>query len=123
MSVQNRADSPTVQITTNRNRLKVYDKKSQLPKVYLNNNSHFEFEFFNPTQERIGIIIYLNNKCINTGRMLIIRPGDRGFLERYLTDGDAKKFLFDTYVVTNKLRKLLKKTDILKLNFIKNKNI
>jgi len=121
-SVQHHADMPTVQITSNRNRLKVYDKKTQLPKVYLKGKSHFEFEFFNPLQEKVGITIYLNNKCINEGRMLIIRPGDHGFLERYLHDGDARKFLFDTYAVNDgneQVKKAIEKNGHIRIDFFK----
>lgn len=112
---------PELFITSNHNRLKSYDKKSKIPKVYLPGKQHFEFEFFNPLQERIGMKIYINGSCINENQLIIINPGQRGFLERYL-DADAKKFLFDTYMVngTNEsVQKAIEKNGLIKVEFFK----
>lgn len=112
---------PTVQVTCNRNRLKIYDKDTKNQKVYLRGGSHFELEFFNPLQERIGLKIYINGNHINDGRMLIINPGQRGFLERYLDDS-ARKFLFDTYTVNGdneQVKKAIEKNGLIKVEFFK----
>lgn len=85
---------PSVWVTKNRNRLKRYDGNN----YYLNNKDEFELEIFNPTKDNILAKILLNDKLISeTG--LIIRPGQRVYLERYLDDN--KKFLFETYTVEN----------------------
>lgn len=63
--------------------------------VYLNNGDEFEIELFNPTQNKVLAKIEMNGKSIGNG--IILRPGERIFLERYLDE--AKKFLFETYVV------------------------
>ena len=69
--------------------------KQQIDTVYLNNGDEFEIELYNPTQNKVLAKIEMNGNSIGNG--IILRPGERIFLERYLNE--AKKFLFDTYVV------------------------
>jgi hypothetical protein len=69
--------------------------KQHTDTVYLNNGDEFEIELFNPTQNKVLSKIEMNGKSIGNG--IILRPGERVFLERYLDE--AKKFLFETYVV------------------------
>ena len=69
--------------------------KQHIDTVYLNNGDEFEIELFNPTQNKVLAKIEMNGKSIGNG--IILRPGERVFLERYLDE--AKKFLFETYVV------------------------
>ena len=69
--------------------------KQQIDTVYLNNGDEFEIELFNPTQNKVLAKIEMNGNSIGNG--IILRPGERVFLERYLDE--AKKFLFETYVV------------------------
>jgi hypothetical protein len=64
--------------------------------VYLNNNEEFELEIFNPLQNKIKASITINNTHIGD---VVIRPGQRAFLERFLKEN--KKFLFQTYLVEN----------------------
>jgi hypothetical protein len=77
-------------ITKGKQRLKQFTNT-----VYLKNGDEFEIELFNPTQNKVLAKIELNGKSIGSG--IILRPGERVFLERYLDE--AKKFLFETYVV------------------------
>jgi hypothetical protein len=77
-------------ITKSKQRLKQHTDT-----VYLNNGDEFEIELFNPTQNKVLAKIEMNGKSIGNG--IILRPGERIFLERYLDE--AKKFLFETYVV------------------------
>jgi hypothetical protein len=77
-------------ITKGKQRLKQHTNT-----VYLNNGDEFEIELFNPTQNKVLAKIEMNGK--STGSGIILRPGERIFLERYLDE--AKKFLFETYVV------------------------
>ena len=63
--------------------------------VYLNNGDEFEIELFNPTQKKVLAKININGNIIGSG--IILRPGERVFLERYLDV--AKKFKFETYMV------------------------
>jgi predicted nucleic acid-binding Zn ribbon protein len=69
--------------------------KQHIDTVYLNNGDEFEIELYNPTQNKVLAKIEMNGKPIGNG--IILRPGERVFLERYLDE--AKKFLFETYVV------------------------
>jgi hypothetical protein len=77
-------------ITKSKQRLKQHTDT-----VYLNNGDEFEIELFNPTQNKVLSKIEINGISIGSG--IILRPGERVFLERYLDE--AKKFLFETYVV------------------------
>ena len=69
--------------------------KQHVDTVYLNNGDEFEIELYNPTQNKVLAKIELNGNSIGSG--IILRPGERVFLERYLNE--AKKFLFETYTV------------------------
>ena len=69
--------------------------KQHIDTVYLNNGDEFEIELFNPTNNKVLAKIEMNGNSIGNG--IILRPGERVFLERYLDE--AKKFLFETYVV------------------------
>lgn len=69
--------------------------KQHIDTVYMNNGDEFEIELFNPTQQKVLAKIELNGKSIGSG--IIVRPGERVFLERYFDE--ARKFLFETYVV------------------------
>jgi hypothetical protein len=69
--------------------------KQHIDTVYLNNGDEFEIELYNPTQNKVLAKIEMNGNSIGNG--IILRPGERVFLERYLDE--AKKFLFETYVV------------------------
>lgn len=84
------ATAPTVYVTKNRQRIKQYNNS-----VYLNNGDEFELEFFNPTTGKVLAKIELDGKSIGSG--IVLRPGERVFLERYLNE--ARKFLFETYKV------------------------
>lgn len=84
--------APSAFITKGRQRLKQYKDNT----VYLNNGDEFEIELFNPTTQKILAVIDLNGNTIgNSG--IVLRPGERVFLERYLDI--SKKFLFETYTV------------------------
>lgn len=72
--------------------------KQHVDTVYLNNGDEFEIELYNPTQNKVLAKIEMNGNSIGNG--IILRPGERVFLERYLNE--AKKFLFETYTVDGK---------------------
>lgn len=88
---------PTANIAVSKSRVKLYTNKGQMPTYYLQKGQEFQIELFNPTTDDILAKIYLNNKIISQGG-LVLRPGQRVFLERFL-DTNAK-FLFDTYEVS-----------------------
>ena len=88
---------PTAHIAINKSRVKIYNN-TDIPTVYLQKGQEFSIELFNPTTSVILCEIHLNNKRISQGG-LVLNPGQRVFLDRYLDI--AKKFLFDTYDVAN----------------------
>jgi hypothetical protein len=82
---------PTAFVTKGRQRVKQYNNDT----VYLNNGDEFEIELFNPTTNKVLAKIELNGVSMGSG--IVLRPGERVFLERYLNE--AKKFLFEIYEV------------------------
>jgi hypothetical protein len=89
---------PTANLAVNKSRVKLYNKQGDLPTYYLQKGQEFQIELFNPTIESILAKITLNGNVISQGG-LVLNPGQRVFLDRYLDV--AKKFLFDTYEVAN----------------------
>jgi hypothetical protein len=83
---------PTAHITKKKSRLKIYNGNT----VFLNDKDNFEFEIHNPTQKSVLCKIKLNGEYISTSGV-VIRPGQRVFLERFLDTNN--KFEFSTYEV------------------------
>jgi len=108
---------PTVNVAINKSRLKSYSKNGK-PTYYLANNQEFSLEVFNPTSENISARISLNGKNIGQGG-LVLRPGERVFLDRYIDV--SKKFRFETYEVdnTSEIRKVIENNGNLKVTFHK----
>jgi hypothetical protein len=90
LSVWTGSSAPQSFITKGKHRL-----KQHIDTVYLNNGDEFEVELYNPTSTKVLAKIEMNGNSIGAG--IILRPGERVFLERYLDE--AKKFLFETYEV------------------------
>lgn len=88
---------PTANIAVNKSRLKVYNNAGSMPTYYLQKGQEFMIELANPTTDVVLAKVILNGKAISQGG-LVLNPGQRVFLERYLDV--AKKFLFDTYEVS-----------------------
>lgn len=107
---------PMAHIAINKSRLKQYNSKSDLPVYYLQKSSEFQIELFNPTTDTILAVISLNNKKISQGG-LVLRPGERVFLDRYLDV--PKKFKFETYEVdnTNEVKKAIEENGDFKVEF------
>lgn len=112
---------PTANIAINKSRLKLY--KGDVPTYYLSKGQEFQIELFNPTKDTILAKIHLNSKPITQGG-LVLRPGERVFLDRYIDV--AKKFLFDTYEVSGKndeVKKAIEDNGNFKVDFYKEKEI
>lgn len=80
-----------------KNLIKEYKNSNSERTVYLNNGTEFQIYLKNPYQTHTGIKISVNNKPI--GNMLVLRPGQSFWLDRFLNEN--KKFLFSTYNVEN----------------------
>jgi hypothetical protein len=106
----------------NKSRLKVYNNTGDLPTYYLQKGQEFQIELFNPTRDVILAKIILNGNPISQGG-LVLNPGQRVFLDRYLDV--AKKFLFDTYEVSGseEVRKAIEKNGDFKVEFYKERVI
>jgi hypothetical protein len=109
---------PTAMIAVNKSRLKVYNNTGDMPTYYLQKGQEFQIELFNPTTDVILAKIILNGNAISQGG-LVLNPGQRVFLDRYLDV--AKKFLFDTYEVSNseEVKKAIENNGDLKVEFYK----
>lgn len=79
-------------IAVDKNRLKEYGDG----KVYLRDGTNFQVELFNGERDTFGAVLELNGKAISDSK-LVLRPGERIFLDRYIDD--QVKFLFETYEV------------------------
>jgi len=88
---QQRQTEPVAYVTNGRQRLKQHTNNS----VYLNNGNEFELELFNPTTFKVLAKIHLNGNSIGAG--IVLQPGQRAFIERYLDS--PNKFKFNTYEV------------------------
>lgn len=89
--------TPSAHVCINKSRMKIYNKES-FPTYYLSSGTEFSLELANPTTDVVLAKITLNGKLISQGG-LVLNPGQRIYLDRYLDV--AKKFLFDTYEVSN----------------------
>lgn len=108
---------PTAYLAVNKGRVKLYNKEGEMPTYYLQGGQEFQIELFNPTQNTILAKIILNGKPISQGG-LVLRPGVRVFLDRYLDV--AKKFLFDTYEVSgtnDEVKEAIEKNGDFKVEF------
>jgi DNA-directed RNA polymerase subunit M/transcription elongation factor TFIIS len=85
------SDKPCAYITKGRQRIKQFGQN-----VYLKNGSEFEIELYNPSRQTVLSKIKINGEFINGGG-IILKPGERVFLERYIDD--PRKFKFETYTV------------------------
>ena len=92
MNYATQVGKPTAHITKKKSRLKVYNGHL----VFLNDKDNFEFELHNPKQKSVLVKIKLNGEYISTSG-IVLKPGQRVFLERFLDSNN--KFEFSTYKV------------------------
>ena len=74
---------------------KEYSTSSYSRVVYLENGQEFQIQLFNPHNFTIGAEIFINGERLSN--YLVLKPGERIWLERYLDIN--KKFKFSTYEV------------------------
>lgn len=82
-------------IAVNKSLLKEYSSSKYSRVVYLNDGDEFQIQLFNPEKHVIAAKIHLNGEELSD--MLVLRPGERIWLERYLDQ--ARKFKFSTYEI------------------------
>lgn len=114
--MENDVKNPTARIALSKNVLKVYDVDN-VETVFLKDGSEFEIELFNPTKNPVLCTIGTNGS--NPGEKgLVLNPGQRYFLDRYLTDN--KKFKFSTYEVSRnseEVDKAIEDNGVVTVNF------
>jgi len=107
---------PSAIVTVNGSEKKIYDNNQ----IFLNSNDNFEFRFFNPLQEVIGVEIIINGVQKQTSKLLL-NPGEDVTLDRFLDNN--KKMIFSTYFVEKNeaSKNAIKKNGKIKFNFYKEK--
>jgi hypothetical protein len=96
MKIKKINEKPCAFITNPKDRGRKSIKKDS--KVYLEDGQNFEIELFNPLQESVLAEIKVNRKSVSPSG-LILRPGERFYLDCFVDD--KKKFVFKTYEVEN----------------------
>lgn len=84
---------PTVHITAGKSRVKLFGNN-----VYMPDNTDFEIELFNPSNETLGVKFKMNGQYISEN-MLVLYPGKHMFLDRYLNEN--RKFKYITYEIND----------------------
>ena len=108
-----------VKIAVNKSLLKEFLVNSQRT-VYMNNGSEFQIQIFNPYTYSISASISING--VDMPNQLVIKPGQRIWLERYLNE--ARKFLFETYEVNGESKQVenaIKYNGVIEIKFYKEK--
>ena len=82
-------------LAKNKSLLKEYKTSFCDRTVYLNDGDEFQFQLFNPEREEIAVRISIESSQLSHD--IVLRPGERIWIERY-TD-TPKKFKFSTYYV------------------------
>ena len=90
----NSSFKPEAWVATQKNRQKIYKGK----KVYLEDGQEFEIELHNPTKSVYLAKVRINGNLISS-RGIILQPGQRVFLERFIDDN--RKLVYETYEVEN----------------------
>lgn len=110
---------PTAKIAVQKSVLRVYKVDNQST-VYLKDGTEFQIELFNPLQETILCKFKCNGKSLN-GEGLILYPGQRVFLERYLDNNSKLKF--ETYKVedTAEVNNAITKNGLIEVEFFHEK--
>lgn len=91
-------------------------------KVYLKDGQNFEIELFNPLKESVLSEIKVNGKSVSsTG--LVLRPGERFYLDCFIDD--KKKFVFKTYMVenTNEVKEAISNNGLIEIFFYKEETL
>ena len=123
-AINNLRNQDFLKLAVNKSILKEYQTAKSNRTVYLKNGTEFQLQLFNPLTFTICADIYINDEKIPNS--LVIKPGQRVWLERYLDR--AKKFLYETYEVENgnvAVEAAIKNNGLIKVKFYKediNKN-
>lgn len=117
----NNNDDKLAKVAVNKSLLKEFHNSQDERIVYLNDGQEFQIQIFNPYQYIIGVCFSFNSDNINKSKLLVLKPGERVWLERYLDS--SNKFVFSTYEVgaSKEVKKAIEKNGILNIYFYKEK--
>ena len=102
---------PTAHISVGKNRV----RKGR--EVYLKNDTEFEIELYNPTDQLVCAKIWINGIQMQGGA-LVLNPAQRYHLDRYLDE--PKKFKFSTYKVSGsqeEIEQAIKNNGLIQVKF------
>jgi len=113
--VKSETESPQAWIAIKRNRQKIYNRQGKT-QVYLKDGQEFQIELFNPTQTRYLVKFKINGNY-QADRGLILNPGQRYFLDRFIDDD--RKLAFSTYEIEDSkaAKKAIEKNGLLEVEF------
>jgi hypothetical protein len=113
--VKSETESPQAWIAIKRNRQKIYNGQGKT-QVYLKDGQEFQVELFNPTQTRYLAKIKINGSY-QSDRGLILNPGQRYFLDRFIDED--RKLAFSTYGIEDSKasKKAIEKNGLLEVEF------
>ena len=113
--VKSETEFPQAWIAIKRNRQKIYNRQGKT-QVYLKDGQEFQIELFNPTQTRYLVKFKINGNY-QADRGLILNPGQRYFLDRFIDDD--KKLEFSTYEIEDSkaAKKAIEKNGLLEVEF------
>lgn len=103
-----------VKIAMNKSLLKEFNRNNERV-VYLEDGDEFQIQIFNDQTTEIGAKIFVNGEQI-ANSFLVIRPGERVWLDRYFDKN--RKFKFSTYEVNGNsetVKKAIKKNGIIEV--------
>ena len=107
-------------IAVNKSLLKEYSNSSNERIVYMQDGTEFQIQIFNPYSYVIGVSFKFNNNS-ESSQLLVLRPGERVWLDRYLNN--ESRLLFSTYKVDNseEVKNAIKDNGNLQIKFYKEK--
>ena len=114
-------DDKLAHVAINKSLLKEYHSSQDDRIVYLNNGDEFQISIFNPYDYVIGVSFSFNSNNVDNSKLLVLKPGERVWLDRYLNE--ERKLMFSTYEVDdcNEAKKAIAKNGLLTIHFYKEK--
>lgn len=95
--MNNNFSDKMAKLAINKSLLKEYSNSSNERIVYMNDGSEFQIQIFNSKSYTIGVGFSFNDEYDSSYQLLVLRPGERVWLDRYLNK--ENKLLFSTYEV------------------------
>lgn len=107
-------------IAVNKSLLKEYSNSSNERIVYMHDGTEFQIQIFNLYSYTIGVSFKFNSN-FESSQLLVLRPGERVWLDRYLNN--ESRLLFSTYEVGNseEVKNAIKDNGNLQIKFYKEK--